>query len=439
MFKSKPAEIVEKHFHKKASKVGMSSFEFKMDKRSQQVIDRLVNECIFKMLDNGVNNFNGTNLSIEIPKYMNGWCEWDFNRKTPIRQHFGKTTTGKNVNFKRRTSRRRLVKKRGGVLNGSIVRRATYDVGSKEMSIGGDVKTTITRDWAGPIEEFAGRLSSAVNKMYENERGCRKGCHHFEKGLHYLCKNVQFNHCSILFYFADSDTTGVKEKGIGYHTDVNYLNSHKKKISSERTCKRKADALETSLSKSNGDSKSNGEKDKTGHVQVPFTPTIVLSLGDDKTLQFAKRTVSSEGKPGKEKVSILSKQLSHKSLHFLHPHDEMFMPRDGEGKDSSQFQHRVVVKCDHGQQMKACVSLCFRQVKDYKYYHKCTNTLVHPTRGRKCYYYVENDQKSEKMKKRNSLMEENRREIDDNAFRHEINEVIQKFNTHLKKINRKKK
>ncbi len=326
-----------------------------------------------------VNLSTGMSIAVESPSYCKDYAKMSCDRTTPIRQYFGKTL-------------KEEVSVKGAAKSGKYMRRASYDVGPDCKSIGGDVKNTITRDWSPSMERLADKLTGIVKKDTAMNTGS---------------KLESFNHVTVLFYLTNPKAGHDERRRveIGFHTDVN------------RT--------------PDGDP-------KPGHPQVASTPTVVLSLGDGKTLRFQKRYSNGSQWDDSERIEV-EKTLDHGSFHYLHPLDEMVLHRmvNRSGKfqkeeSKSQFMHSVKSQSHVSDtEVKVCVSLCFRQVPFATYYDP-TSTLADPNTGE----FVKNQRVTEAMKKRDDLKSAVGKKLkySNGKVRGRIEDELAKYHDKLEKI-----
>lgn len=356
--------------HEKQDEIGLKSCTFQLSDSFNPVnmIDNVVKD-VLTMLSQ-VNKKKGTAIAVECPKFLKHYAKTGVERSTPLRLYFGKNI-GEPGKIKGKP--------------GKFVTRASYDVRPDCAAIGGDMKTSITREWTRSMENLADALSSAIL----NDDVFREGCTGF----------LAFNHVSVLFYFTDPGAPQEerREVRLGYHTDVNI--------------------------RPNGDS----SEERKHHDQVVGTPTVVLSLGDKKLLEFKKRYVEDTKSWVKDvdQEADLGKILMHGSFHFLDPRDEQVGKRVHDEKES-QFRHRVISKSKSGdEKVKGCVSLCFRQVPTAMYNVK-TSTLVDEEGN-----FIQNDTKNHKMQARDFFLKKRAKELHYSNEREVIEKWLKKFHDKL--------
>ncbi len=356
--------------HEKQDEFGLKSCTFKLSDSLNPVnmIDNVVKD-VLTMLSQ-VNQKKGTAIAVECPKFLKHYAKTGIERRTPLRLYFGK-----NIGEPGKIKGKR----------GNFVTRASYDVRPDCAAIGGDMKSSITREWTPSMKNLAGALSTAIL----NDDVFCEGCTGF----------LAFNHVSVLFYFTDPDAPQEerREVHLGYHTDVNI--------------------------RPNGDS-----SEEKKHDQVAGTPTVVLSLGDKKLLEFKKRYVKDTKSWVKDvdQKADLGKILMHGSFHFLDPRDEQVVKRVQDEKES-QFRHRVISKSkSDDKKVKACVSLCFRQVPTAMYNVR-TSTLVDEEGN-----FIQNDTTNPKMQARDSLLKKREKELHYSKEREEIEKWLKKFHDSLR-------
>ena len=303
-----------KVFFKNGNQLGINSFIIRNceSKKIQKVINLVNNECI-RRLKNGPASSTKSNtisLAIESPTYCINYAQWNVDRTVPLRQYFGLNKEGE-INKS----------------HDNTVMRWTYGVGSGSTTIGGDLKTTLTKPMTTCMKDLCKLLSNS--DMIK--------C----KGA-FCKKKVNFNHITVLYYMYDSKTN--RKVTLNPHCDIG-------------------------ISASNEFSENNS--------QAEGTPTVVLCLNKGKPISFYKRY--SNGKNFMKQAEFVDKfDMEHGDIFVLHPKDERVIQRrikiDGNDEtyalenDLSQFKHGVeysdfldVKKKDEKHNRSLSISVCFRE------------------------------------------------------------------------------
>ena len=183
-------------------------------------------QIINKIIRSPINSKEGIKLSLDTP--LNNPPSLNILRPAVLRQYFGKNLPGNNV------------------LRNEI-KRYTYGSGSGTSSVGMDKYNFVTRSMPPCME----KLSSDIYTFLTRNKK------HFN--LETVDMNYQFNHCSVILYYAGS---GLKHSSkLGFHSDCVY-------------------------------STHNGTFDSSANSQVINTPTVIYSLGDSRFLNWRRRTLS---------------------------------------------------------------------------------------------------------------------------------------------------
>ena len=301
----------QKLFFKKGKQYGINSFVIRNceSKKIQKVINLVNNECI-RRLKNGPASSSKSDtisLAIESPSYCINYAQWNVDRTVPLRQYFG------------------LNKGEINKMNETVT-RWTYGVGSGSTTVGGDLKTTLTKQMTTCMKDLCKLLSNS--DMIK----CKGS---------YCKKIVNFNHVTILYYMYDSKTN--RKVTLNPHCDIG-------------------------ISASNEFAANNS--------QAEGTPTVVLCLNKGKPISFYKR--NSNGKNFMKKAEFVDKlDMEHGDIFVLHPIDERVIKRriknDENGKytlenELSQFKHGVeysdcleVKKMEEKHHRAVSISVCIRE------------------------------------------------------------------------------
>lgn len=350
---------------------GLKSFKFKLS-NSKLLCKNVLNNAL-QMLMTVDGNF-GMFVSTECPITQKEWVKLSVDRKGPIRQYFGMSQHEKKRKRKGESD-----------IYDNYIKRASYGVAAG--STGSNMETNITREMSPSMKQLASALSAAHKKWWKNGSKCKQ--------------NVNFNHVTFLFYLTDPNVGGNNkfarnESILDYHVDFARTAQNKEK----------------------------GGNNK--HEQKLNSPTVVLSLGDDKMMNFAKRY--SDGNVFEPtKIPVASKVLENGSFHFLHPEDEHVIRRrlkDQHGnfqleEKRSQFLHQVKTKSNKDdKEVKVCVSLVFREV-DYRLYDKKTDILI-DEEGK----FIKNDRRTEEMRSRDELLCSKAKDLKNPNERNDIQEYL---------------
>ena len=248
----------------------------------------------------------------------------------------------------------------GNRVNGKI-HRWCYGIGSGSSTVGGDLQTTVTK----PLTSVMSEIVDEFNNMK------------IAKCMGQYCsKDVAYNHVTILYYLVDK---------------------HKNKVIN---LKKHCDLEVTATNKY-----------KDGNSQKPGTPTIVISLGDTKTVKFYKR-YANESKFDDKDYEVGAMEMESGEVFVLHPRDERVYNRRislNNGNDyfkeerKSQFRHGVKFdintmnktpshdKKEHNHEshldesndekidissLKVAISVCFRQSQVMKEFCSSSHLVV---------------------------------------------------------------
>ena len=171
------------------------------------------------------NSLKGIKLSLDKP--MNVHTLLNINRPAVLRQYYG-------VKFDEVCN----------IVPG-MEYRYTYGNGTGLSSVGMDPSNFVTRPFSPSLHIIARELHSLINsnvKFFNVES---------------VNTSLQFNHCSILIYYAGSDLK--TESTLGMHCDCVY-------------------------------SVKDGSFTKNANSQVENTPAVIYTLGDSRILKWRKRT-----------------------------------------------------------------------------------------------------------------------------------------------------
>ena len=274
-------------------------------------------------------------------------------------------------------------------LEPKFVKRWSYGVGSGNKTVGGDTITTKTREMTQVMKQFCDELNQ--NKQFQ--------C----KGKYCISDTqndcpIQFNHVTILYYLMDSRNNN--------------------KIVLRPHCDLEVSAKNEVIK---------------GNSQREGSPTVVLSLQCDKSIDFHQR-FSNQTKFLDENTSnkVDTMQIKHGEFFVLHPDDERVFKRNTRSastskKRSSQFQHSVTTtikkkkELESGDGYKLGISVCFRQSVVQRKYSRQFNIMINDETNK----WNENDNNSSAMKKRNERIDNKRKEL---SLENNINRMNMKLN-----------
>ena len=389
-------------------KLGIRSFSFVLtDNRYKKWVDDAVNIVAGMMLrvskgnqlNNGIIGLNttmGLNISIDAPHTSLNYAKPSTERHVPFRNYFGKTKNDNELTKNEKDTLESCMSKNKDIAKKArFVYRASYNVGESVCS---DVRTTPTRDMPEKLQNLCNALSSALSQKFSRVK-------------------FSFNHVTILFYATDYDLK--KGSILDWHAD------HLKDKDNRSKASRSSE-----------------------YTQKSHTPTVVLSLGDDKKYHYGVRFVGNDGK-WTDTQEVENEILQHGIFHFLHPADEEVVDRYKDIEDQffqdhkghrSQFMHMVHCKSSRKIRKKISISLVFRDVA-FKLHYSNTNTLINSDTGK----LVQNKSMgTEVSNNRISHINNARKEIS-KEMRHDITTTLSSFAQRLitihegKNMNKNKK
>lgn len=377
--KLKVFQVVSQKKKQQLKNLGIRSFSFRLnDNRYKTWLGGAV-DIVVGMLSRVRQNNQvhegikiGLNINIDAPHTSLNYAKLSTDRRVPFRNFFGVTKNEKELTRDEKKTLEGCVNKEMKLTKkAKFVYRASYNVGA---CVSSDVRTTLTRDMPKKLKILCDALSSALGGKFPG------------------VEKFAFNHVSILFYATDYDLAhnNRRESILDWHAD------HLK-------------------GKDNIPKKSK----TSNYSQKPKTPTVVLSLGDDKKYVYGIRFVGDDGN-WSDTTEVESEILKHGVFHFLHPDDEDVKKRvisvqnklfRDHKRQKSQFMHMVHCKSTRESPKKISVSLVFRDV-GYEVYYSSTNTLI--------------DSKTSKLVQNKSTGTEvsNRRIVDISDARKKINKEL---------------
>ncbi len=218
-----------------------------------------------------------------------------------------------------------------------VVYRYTYGFGKGTActSVGSDPATLLTRPF--PRELY--KISTLIHDFIFHENKVQR-CLFFSRRHREEINTSLFNHATVLYYYGIDGLKNTTKLGI--HGDVCY--------------------------------NTKGEYIKNKNSQVENSFTVVLSLFDDREINFFLRRVVKSGHSTSWKLCeevIRGMKLSHGSLFILHPDDEHpFFLDDRE----------ILYQLHHGditvKKNQFSVAIIFRTVNNYQLYFRDSNLMV---------------------------------------------------------------
>ena len=280
---------------------------------SKNVIDTLVLSDL--------NSTNGIQTCIEKP--YKGIANFNVVRRSVLRQHFG-------VNLKDNSTSNKFNSQES-----CVSERFSYGFGKGTSinSVGTDIYNCVTREFSKELQVIAEKLNYLVWNEKSSIELLQKG-----RVDDYPTIKSDFNHCVILLYYS---IEGVKQRSvIGIHNDNIYDRS--------------------------------GNYSKKDNSQMESTPTVTLTLGQNRELNYYLRyspLLDNSSKRSfwqEDNIKVQTKILSHGSIHVLHPQDEKPFLTNAPGKLSwCQLQHGNT-KVKKGQ---FSIGMVFRTVSNVQKYN----------------------------------------------------------------------
>ena len=376
-------------------KLGIRSFSFVLtDNRYNKWVGDAVN-IVFGMMScmskgNQIGNGNiGLHITIDAPHTSLNYAKPSTERRVPFRNYFGKTKNNNDLTKNEKDTLERCMRKNKDIApKARFFYRASYNVGE---SVSSDVRTTPTRDMPDKLQNLCNALSSALSGKFSPVK-------------------FAFNHVTILFYATDYDLK--KDSILDWHADhlKDKHNINKASRSSEYT-------------------------------QRSRTPTVVLTLGDDKKYHYGVRFVGDDGK-WTDTQEVENEVLQHGIFHFLNPADEEVVDRYKHVKNQlfgdhkghrSQFMHMVHCKSSRKIRKKISISLVFRDV-DFKVHYSSTNTLINTETGK----LIQNKSMGTQVSNNRIIQINNAREKINKEMRLDISSTLSSFAERLMTIHQGK-
>lgn len=273
----------------------------------------LGNECLQRLTF--FNKHTGLSVCIEkptycLPKNISVKSTINISRKPVLRQYFGKEDT----QWKHK----------------AFAKRYVYALGSGSATIGTDTKNWRTREMTESMKRMAQLLQNHVMSLKEYEG---------------MASNLNLNTCVVLYYIRDEkgSITSKEESVLGWHCDISH--------------NRKGNSFEV----------------KKGQSQVQDTPTIVLTIGCERHIQFGLR--EHNGNVFLKPKSVASMALEDGDVFILHSNDEYVKSR-GYPPKPGQFQHCVKGNRESNEPPYLSIALCFRQCSITKNFSRTEHTIM---------------------------------------------------------------
>lgn len=261
------------------------------------------------------NKHTGLSVCIEKPSYClakNISIESTINvaRKPVLRQYFGKEDTRSK--------------------NKAYAKRYVYALGSGSATIGTDKQNWRTREMTAEMKRMAQLLQNYVMSLKEYSG---------------MATNLSLNTCVVLYYIRDEkgSITSKEVSSLGWHCDISHIH------------------------------KGNSFQVKTGQSQVQDTPTIVLTLGCERQIQFGVR--EHNGKKFLDTAPVASMSLEDGDVFVLHSNDE-YVSHRGFPPKPCQFQHCVKGNLKSNEPPYLSIALCFRQCSITKNISRTEHTII---------------------------------------------------------------
>jgi hypothetical protein len=222
-----------------------------------------------------------------------------------------------------------------------IVSRPTYGIseGSSSSTVGHDFRAVTTKKMPQRLFKTGENIRE---KLLNDNSISRK----FSNDQQVILKQNTFNHCTVLIYFSDKEHKLKTESTLGKHCDC--MHDH------------------------------NGNFIHKNNAQMENTPTVVLTLGENRILPFFRRHVgvSEAGNMVWEDDAAFYEEweLTDGSVFVLHPNDEkptLKVCQNNNIPIKQQYQHGNIAFKGN-----ISIGIVFRIVTKSRNYRVETNTLV---------------------------------------------------------------